>query len=821
MADYSVKQLASFCNGVVFHPANQMVSRLIIDSRKLFNPQGTLFVAIEGTQHDGHHYVDELYQKGVRVFIVSKRFDGVEHYPDAAFIMVESTLVALQHIAAAHRTSIGCPVVAITGSNGKTIVKEWLSQLLGNDVVSVRSPRSYNSQVGVPLSLWLLNENTQLGIIEAGISMKGEMAVQESMIAPQAVIVTNIGPAHQENFSSLDEKLQEKLILCRHAASLFFCGDNQSIANAIGQSYPNAELVSWGKDASNTLRVVGLDHKDRSISIECLYQGSSYTFEIPFSDAASIENCMHALLFALHFGVDVSTLQERVKKLLPVGMRLEQKEGHNNCLIIDDGYNADISSLEIALDFLHQQGNKKGLSPTLILSDILQTGIAADVLYNQVVVLVKEKGVKRFVGIGPSISSELGKRLPDSRFFSSTHHFLSEMSVNDFRNEAILLKGSRSFMFERITEMLELKRHRTVMEINLNALADNINHMRQLLKPSTKLLAMVKAFSYGSGSYEIASLMQHQKVDYLGVAFADEGYDLRAAGINLPIIVMNPDVRSFDMMLNYDLEPEIFNIDMLVKYAAAANRQGIGQVGVHIKIDTGMYRLGFLPQEIPNLIEVLKSLPQVYVKSAFSHLVGSDDAIHDGFTHNQIDCFTSVCAQICNGVGYSFIRHILNSSGIERFPDAQCEMVRLGIGLYGISSEKENPLRNVATLKSYVSQIKSVPAGRTVGYSRMSKVDRDTPIAIVPVGYADGLDRRLSNGKGRLLIHGHFAPIIGNICMDMCMVDISGIDVKEGDPVIVFGDDYPVWEMAQAVGTIPYEVLTGIGRRVKRIYYYE
>ena len=696
--------------------------RLIIDSRKLFNPQGTLFVAIEGTQHDGHQYINELYDKGVRAFLVSNRFSQLAQYPDAAFIVVESPVVAFQNIAAAHRREVGCQVVAITGSNGKTIVKEWLSHLLGNDVVSVRSPRSYNSQVGVPLSLWLMDERTQLGIIEAGISMKGEMAVQEQMIAPDEVIVTNIGPAHQENFNSMEEKLQQKLQLGRRAKTLFFCGDHALVASAIRSTYPQARLVSWGKDADNQLQVVGMNQKDRSSVVDCLYQGQSCTFEIPFSDVASIENCLHALLFALHYGVDVPKLQERCQSLLPVGMRLEQKEGHNNCLIIDDGYNADISSLEIALDFLHQQGNKKGLAPTLILSDILQSGIPAEVLYNQVVSLIKEKGVKRFIGIGPAISSELGKRLPEHRFFNSTHHFLAEMGLNDFRNEAILLKGSRTFMFERIAEMLELKRHRTVMEINLNALADNINHVRRQLKPSTKLLAMVKAFSYGSGSYEIASLMQHQKVDYLGVAFADEGYDLRAAGIDLPIIVMNPDVRSFDMMLNYDLEPEIFNIDMLLKFAAAVSRQGIEQVGVHIKIDTGMYRLGFLPHEIADLINVLKSLPQIYVKSAFSHLVGSDEAIHDQFTREQIDCFASVCDQISQAVGYPFIRHILNSSGIERFAEAQFEMVRLGIGLYGISSLKDNHLRNVATLKSYVSQIKIVPAGRTVGYSRMSTV---------------------------------------------------------------------------------------------------
>jgi alanine racemase len=820
MAKYLLSRLASFCGGEV-SGEDRVISRLIIDSRKLFNPDGTIFVAIEGATHDGHQYISELYDKGVRAFIVTHRFGREASFDGASFIKVDNSTAALQAIAASHRRNVGCGVVAITGSNGKTIVKEWISHLLGDDIVNVRSPRSYNSQVGVPLSLWQLNDDTGLGIIEAGISMRGEMGVLEGIIAPNEVIITNIGPAHQENFASIEEKLSEKLLLCRNAGTIIFCGDNKLVAGAVRNSYPTKNLVSWGREEGSTLRITNLSTNNGTTNIQFDFGNISYRLAIPFSDAASIENALHAVCYSLYKGIRAENVISRCATLETVGMRLEQKEGHNNCLIIDDAYNADVSSLEIALDFLHQQGNKKGLKPTLILSDIFQTGITADKLYSQVVELVEEKGVQRLIGIGPSISKALAGRVKNGRFFLSTAQFLGEMSMSDFRNEAILLKGSRSFMFERIVEMLEQKRHRTVMEINLNALADNIGHARSCLKPETKILAMLKAFSYGSGSYEIASLMQHQKIDYLGVAFADEGYDMRAAGINLPIIVMNPDVRSFGMMLDYDLEPEIYNADMLRKFARAVSRQGLSSAAVHIKIDTGMYRLGFLPHQMPELLDELKSNPNLYVKSVFSHLVGSDDGIHDEFTRLQISRFEQACSQIAGVTGYSFMRHILNSAGIERFPEAQYEMVRLGIGLYGISSMEENKLRNVATLKSYISQIKTVPAGSTIGYSRKAHVDSDTIIGIVPVGYADGLDRRLSNGGGCLIVGGKKAPIIGNVCMDMCMIDLTGISANEGDEAIVFGDSYPVWEMAKSVGTIPYEVLTGIGRRVKRIYFYE
>ncbi len=820
MANYTVAELASFCGGAT-HGDNRQVERLIIDSRKLFNPQGTLFVAIEGAMHNGHQYIDELYKKGVRSFVVSARFGREATFVDASFITVDDTTLALQQIAAAHRRKVGCDVVAITGSNGKTIVKEWVSHLLGDDIVNVRSPRSYNSQVGVPLSLWQLAGDTQLGIIEAGISRRGEMEKLEKMIAPNDVIITHIGPAHQENFKSIEEKLAEKLILCKNASIIFFNADNEVVANVVRSSYADKILVSWGRSDDAVLQIITCDNEQGQSVVNCNFRGNNLKLTIPFSDAASIENALQAVCYALYKGVAQSKVIDRCGTLEAVGMRLEQKEGHNNCLIIDDAYNNDLSSLEIALDFLHQQGNKKGLQPTLILSDIYQSGITDDELYSKVLSLAEEKGVKRIIGIGKSITASLDGRVADGRFFNSTSQFLAEMSMSDFHNEAILLKGARTFAFERIVEMLEQKRHRTVMEINLNALADNVSYVRRSLRGDTKILAMLKAFSYGSGSYEIASLMQHQKVDYLGVAFADEGYDMREAGITMPIIVMNPDVRSFGMMLDYDLEPEIYSVDMLREYARAVRRQGLNGAAIHIKIDTGMYRLGFLPYQMDELVDELKKHSNLYVKSVFSHLVGTDDAVHDDFTALQIERFQSACSRIATVAGNGFLRHILNSAGIERFPEAQFEMVRVGIGLYGISANDSDKLRNVATLKSYISQIKTVPAGESVGYSRKWVVKSDARIGVVPVGYADGLDRRLSNGVGSLLVGGKMVPIIGNVCMDMCMIDLTGVDAAEGDEVIVFGDDYPVWEMAKSVGTIPYEVLTGIGRRVKRIYFYE
>ncbi|TAJ14155.1 bifunctional UDP-N-acetylmuramoyl-tripeptide:D-alanyl-D-alanine ligase/alanine racemase [Marinilabiliaceae bacterium JC017] len=818
---YNLHDIASMTGGKLIHPHEDNISRILIDSRKVFTPEQTLFIALKGRNHDGHLYIKDLYQRGVRAFVVERYFSEYTSYPDACFISVTNALTALQQLAARHRQTMPFPVLGITGSNGKTIVKEWITQLIAGDKTVIRSPRSYNSQVGVPLSLWLLEKQADLGIIEAGISHPGEMSRLAPIIAPDLGLITNIGQAHQENFLSIEEKLREKLHLFEKTSILFYCKDHTLVDQLIKARYPHKQTICWGTQPDCDLYIENVTKEADATIVRARWQGDNLKFNIPFSDKASYENAIHAVLIALHLNIDRQDLMLRTPKLQSVGMRLEQKEGINNCLLIDDAYNSDFTSLEIALDFLIQQGHKKGLSKTLILSDILQAGIPEQALYAKVKALIKEKGINRLIGIGPAITKAFREDDSNIKCYLSTGDFLKDFALNKFQNEAILIKGSRSFTFERITTLLEKRRHKTVCEVNLNALAHNLNFFRGKLKPQTRLLAMVKAFSYGSGSFEIANLLQHQKVDYLGVAFADEGMELRAAGINVPIMVMNPEPLSFPLMIQYDLEPEIYSLQQLHEYARCVEREGLDGLPIHIKIDTGMYRSGFMPDQIPQISEKLKLYPHLYVKSAFSHLAGSDEAQHDTFTELQIERFTKATDALKAGLGYPFMRHILNSAGIERFPQAQFEMVRLGIGMYGISPENEAHLLNVISLKSYISQIKEVPAFETIGYGRKGVLKNNSRIAVIPIGYADGLDRHLSNEKGKVMINGRFVPIIGNICMDMCMADITNISAEEGDEVVIFGDDYPVSQIAKILDTIPYEVLTSISRRVKRIYFSE
>lgn len=773
------------------------VERILTDSRNLFVAEGSLFVALRGQRHDGERYVPDLYARGVRAFVCHKGFDTTP-YPEARFFLVDNTLDELQHIALSCRQQTHGRVVAIIGSNGKTIVKEWLSELVSDNMRTVRSPRSYNSQVGVPLSLLNIRQDTELAIIEAGISQRTEMQRLERIVCPDDVIVTNIGQAHQENFSSIEQKMHEKLQMAVRAKRIFYCADQPMLKDYIEANFPNAQKVSWS-----------------------MADAAPYLASFHLTDAMSQEDLMHAVCYAKAIGISDAEIRARIPLLYSVTMRLEQKEGHNNCTIIDDAYNADIDSLAIALDSLHTLGSRKGLSRTLILSDLQQTGLPVSELYQRVGRLMTEKQVTRLIGIGQQISSS-AVALPNSRFFASTEEFLRSMSTADFKDEAILLKGSRSFHFERIVSLLEQKHHRTVMEVNLGALAHNIAYFRSFLKPETKLLAMVKAYSYGTGSFEIAKLMQQQGVDYLGVAFADEGVDLRQAGITLPIIVMNPEEHSYDVMLNNALEPELSTLDAVRKYSAMAHRLDIAQAPIHIKIDTGMKRSGF---ELPDMEAVAQTVLQcgnLLVVSAFSHLVGSDEAKHDAFTQKQLSIFAQATDNLHKHLGYAFLRHVLNSAGIERFSDHQYEMVRLGIGLYGVSAIDNSKLRNVVTLKSYISQIRKVSKGESVGYSRKTVLKRDSLIAVVPIGYADGLDRRLSNGVGSVIIKGKRAPIAGNVCMDICMVDVTDVpEAQVGDVVTLFGDENPVWEMSDLIDTIPYEIMTGIGRRVKRIYFYD
>ncbi len=817
MRQITVETIAKLAGCPVIGSGHFSVEKFIFDSRKTIVPEHTLFIAIKSTHNNGHSYIDEVYNKGIHAFIVEKNAQiDYTLYPKAAFIECENSIDCLQRIANQVRKKFTFPVIGITGSNGKTIVKEWLAKILETTFKVGRSPRSFNSQIGVPLSILMLANNIDYALIEAGISQPNEMAKLAECIQPDYGIFTNIGSAHQENFSSLENKFNEKLELFRTVHTIF-CNDDLKIAQVIKQRYPDKKILTCGWSGKAKLRLSSQKQRDANTELNLTWQGKQMTILLPYTDAISIDNALLSILVALELGVNITTLQETLPNLQPIAMRLEQKEGINNCLLIDDGYNSDLTSLELALDFLNQMGAKRGLSKTLILSDIFQSGMSHEELIARVKKLVKEKGIHKLVGIGPV----LYKAMEGENAYMGTDDFIKHFNINSFKNEAILLKGSRSFSFERISALIEQRRHKTVLEINLNALSQNIQLFRSELHKETKLLAMVKAFSYGSGSFEIANLLQHQKVDYLGVAFADEGIELRKAGITLPVIVMNPEQSSFPLMLHNDLEPQIYSIEVLNAFKKAVERQGLSNVPIHIKVDTGMNRLGFLPNELDALLDALNSTSALKVASVFSHLAGSDEVEHDAFTAQQVKTFTKACDQLKAGLTYPFIRHILNSAGIERFPQAQFEMVRIGIGMYGVSATGNSQLQNVITLKSYVSQLKQISAGESIGYGRVATAKEDMLIAVIPIGYADGFNRGLSNGVGQVIIKGQQVPVVGNICMDMCMVDVTNCTVKEGEEVEIFGANYTIHQMAQALNTIPYEILTSISRRVKRVYVME
>ncbi len=821
MTPYSPREIAKLCAGRLTFNVPGHITRLSIDSRSVFEASESLFFALRGLRHDGHQFLHDLVQKGVRNFVVEEGRVPASIKEQANWIETSGPLEALQKLAGAHRARFKVPVLAITGSNGKTIVKEWLAQMAGDELRLTRSPRSYNSQAGVPLSLWQMDDHTNLAIIEAGISRPGEMARLAGCIKPTLGLFTMLGPAHQENFTSLPHKLNEKLLLFQEVKTLFYCRDLPLVHQTIGRLFPGKETVTWSRTPGGDLQLLETSGDNNDTTLSLRWRGSDFSVKIPFTDRVSVDNIMHVLLFMLHQGSEPKILAERAQHLQPVAMRLEQKSGIRNNLLINDSYNSDITSLEVALDFLAQQSRSKGVSRTVILSDLLQTGLPNRELYPLVARLIREKHIDRFIGIGPALMEHASLFGDKAQFFYSTREFLSALPSFQFREEAILLKGSRIFAFEQIAERLELKKHATLMEINLNALVHNLNAYRSLLKPETRVLAMVKAFSYGSGSYEIASALQHQKVDYLGVAYADEGMELRKSGIALPIIVMNPDEKSFAQMLEHNLEPEIYNFRVLDAFYNRVQMEGADGMPFHLKIDTGMNRMGFLEQETDVLVQRLNKMPRIRVQSVFTHLVGSDDESHDAFTRHQIKQYTDICLKLQDALGGSFLRHVLNSSGIERFPEARFDMVRLGIGLYGFGAGVLTDLQNVVTLKTYISQIKPVAAYETIGYNRSGWLKNDGTIAVLPIGYADGLNRHLSNGNGKVMINGRLAPVVGNICMDTCMVDISDIQAEEGDEVLIFGDDYPLTNLARQLDTIPYEILTGISRRVNRVYFKE
>ncbi|MDP4237883.1 MAG: bifunctional UDP-N-acetylmuramoyl-tripeptide:D-alanyl-D-alanine ligase/alanine racemase [Bacteroidota bacterium] len=801
---------------------DQQISWLLTDSRSLSFPDESLFFAIRTPRNNGHNYISELYQQNLRYFVVSEMRPEFEMLTNAVFLKVTDTLQALQSLAAAHRASFNIPVIGITGSNGKTVVKEWLYQLLHDDYRIVRSPRSYNSQIGVPLSVWALNENTELGIIEAGISEMHEMEHLQPIIQPTIGIFTNLGEAHQENFTGLKQKCEEKLKLFTQAETLIYCSDNKLVEICIAQSGFKQKLFSWGKSKDADIQILQVKKSTDNTDVSLKYAGSDFTITIPFTDDASVENALHCVAVMLHLGITIKKITKRILQLEAVAMRLEVKEGVRSCLIINDSYNSDLNSLSIALDFLNQQATAKNLSKTLILSDILQSGQTADELYKTVAELVKSKNIQRIVGIGTEISKQTALfQSVDKTFFEHTEDFLKSSLIREMKNEIILLKGSRKYHFEDISEKLELITHETTLEVNLNALVDNLNYFRSKLRPETKMMCMVKAFAYGSGAVEVARTLQHHRCDYLAVAVADEGAELRHEGIRIPIIVMNPEKGSFGMIFDNKLEPEIYSFRLLDSFIIAAEKLGLVDYPIHIKIDSGMHRLGFEPKDMEQLLIRLRNQNQVKVRSVFSHLAGSDDAKFDAFTKQQIAVFSACADQLATTFSHHIMRHILNSAGIERFPEYQFDMVRLGIGHYGISSLPEVSLKQVCALKTVILQIKDVKAGETVGYSRKGIVNTDKRIAIIPIGYADGFDRKLGNGVGEVLINGQRAKVIGNVCMDLVIIDVTNIEAREGDQVEIFGDHLMVSEVADWLKTIPYEVLSSVSRRVKRIYFQE
>ena len=818
---YTIQQIGSILGVPVSGQQADKVSILLTDSRKLTLPTETLFFALETKNNDAHVFIGELYDKGVRNFVVSKFLPEWETFTNVNFLKVKNPLLALQKIAAYHRKQFNIPVIGITGSNGKTIVKEWLYQLLEKNYNIVRSPRSYNSQIGVPLSVWQLDHETELGIFEAGISMPDEMEKLEPVIRPTIGVLTKVGEAHQENFASLQQKIMEKLELFVNCDVFIFDEDSELVSQSVDQMVLSPKAFTWSrKNRDAHLYISSVEKKGEEgtvINYSLLDFDDSFT--IPFTDEASIENAISCLAVALYLHVPTDEIFSRMAMLEPVAMRLDVRKGKENCIIINDTYNSDINSIKIALDFQQQRKVDRHLKKTLILSDILQTGKPSKSLYKKVAGMVEQSGVERIIGIGRDISSHQNLfSISEKSFYQTIDQFVSSQEWRSFNHELILLKGARKYHFEQISSLIEERIHETVMEVDLDAVVHNFNFYKSRLQSDVKLVCMVKANGYGAGAVEIAKTLQYHRCDYLAVAVAEEGVQLRKEGISLPLIVLNPEVNGFEELFSADLEPEVYNFRILEAFIKEAERRGITHYPIHLKIDTGMHRLGFLPEQIPEMIAMLKRQKGLKVYSVFSHLSASESWLFDDFTHRQMDIFRDVAKEIEQAFSYPVYKHILNSAGMERFQETRWDMARLGIGLYGISASGLSGLRNVCTLKTTILQIKHISSNETIGYGRKERLDRDARIATIRFGYADGLDRQFGNRKGKVLINGQYAPIVGNVCMDLCMVDVTDIDAKEGDTVILFGEDLSVIELAESIGTIPYEILTSISPRVKRIY---
>ncbi|WP_077197525.1 bifunctional UDP-N-acetylmuramoyl-tripeptide:D-alanyl-D-alanine ligase/alanine racemase [Prevotella ihumii] len=822
---YSIKEVSILVGAERYGTVETSISFVLTDSRSLCFPEETLFFALKSERNNGHNYIEELYRRGVRNFVVEDVPQGWEaKYERANFLKVSHTLQALQRLTMHHRSQFNIPVVGITGSNGKTMVKEWLSQLLSPDMNVTRSPRSYNSQIGVPLSVWLLNKNTEVGIFEVGISKVGEMEALQPIVCPTIGVLTSIGAAHQENFVSLEAKCKEKLLLFKDAEAIVYQLDDEIERQCIEEFDYKGEQLCWSeKDNSAALFVECITKEELCSTIHYTWKGETKgSFTLPFIDDASICNCITCAVVSLYMGMATEALAERMARLEPVAMRLEVKEGQHGCTLINDSYNSDINSLDIALDFMNRRPDRRKRKRTLILSDIYQSGQTEAALYKEVVALVAKRGVKKFIGIGKALcgqSSAFGS-LDECYFFEDVPEFIDSIVFANLQDEVILLKGARSFGFDNLTELLVKKVHETVLEVNLNAVVDNLNWYRSFLKQETKLVCMIKADAYGAGAVEIAKTLEDHRVDYLAVAVADEGATLRRNGITSNIMIMNPEMSSFKTLFDYELEPEVYSFRLLDALVKAAEKEGITGYPVHIKLDTGMHRLGFNPKtEIDELIQRLKHQNAVIPRSVFSHFVGSDSDDFDSFSEEQFRLFDEGSKKLQAAFDHKILRHIDNSAGIEHFPNRQLDMCRLGLGLYGVNPRTNAILSNVSTLKTTILQLRKVKAEETVGYSRCGKIEKDSVIAAIPIGYADGLNRRLGNRHCYCLVNGKPAEYVGNICMDVAMIDVTGIDCKEGDMVEIFGDHLPVTTLSNALETIPYEVLTNVSNRVKRVYF--
>ena len=822
---YTIEKVTTLIGARRYGENDVAIGWLLTDSRSLCFPEQTLFFALRSKRNDGHKYIDELYRRGVRNFVVENLpvvpaqggGDWRSAYPDANFLRVPSPLAALQRLAERHRDEFNLPVVGITGSNGKTWVKEWLYQILMPSMKVTRSPKSYNSQIGVPLSVWLLNEQTKVALFEAGISEPGEMLALHDIIQPTIGVLTSLGTAHQENFRSLDEKCMEKLQLFRNTEVVIYPSDDDTVSRCIRRSQYQGERIGWSRYNETAPMFV----KTEGRRISYIYKGVEGSFEIPFFDEASIENSITCATVALYLGLSPETVAERMARLEPIAMRLEVKEGQRGLTLINDSYNSDVNSLDIALDFMNRRPEQEGKCKTLILSDIYQSGETPSELYREVSDLLRKRGIDRFVGIGPEIMAQAAQFTVGQKwFFANVDDFLQSSVFRNMHDEIVLLKGARSFGFEHISELLEQKVHETILEVDLNAVVENLNHYRSFMKPETKIVCMIKADAYGAGAVEIAKTLQDHRVDYLAVAVADEGVTLRKAGITQNIIVMNPEMSSFKTLFDYDLEPEVYSFRLMDALIQAARKEGITGWPVHLKLDTGMHRLGFDPRhDIDQLIDRLKHQTAIIPRSVFSHFVGSDSDDFDNFSAHQFELFNEGSKKIQAAFSHKILRHMDNSAGIEHFPERQMDMCRLGIGLYGVDPRTNGILSTVSTLKTTILQLRHVPKEETVGYSRKGKLERDSVIAAIPIGYADGLNRKLGNRHCYCLVNGQKAEYVGNICMDVALIDVTDIPCQEGDSVEIFGKNLPVTVLSDVLETIPYEVLTSVSNRVKRVYY--